>query len=645
MKITGKILLVTGLSLLFCVGLYCQNRIKEKFNVAEEKAAKNDPFVQLLGSGRVNNNCTTEKVYTITINIRGGEAYYTLYYAENELSQRDSDYDWLQRKNNGFAEIKKGECRGNNPSSSSNYNDIVSRINESKRNTEYIDKHNTLSKYINKGEVTVIESSTARNAQSDNISNSPVPKPVNRKLKKEIEINLSYLNEFLHDFYNPSSDKMDLCSYIERDFTDKTGLSPIDFFRLSNEKQREMTDLYNEIGQKYVDEANKIINENKKKFEEYLNKPEWMDIYNSVDNPQRFLSILNEAGRRNNNQLPSLIASDDKYYYLRLNNSDEMLSIAKQGNHIRLSPLGEASADFGLSKIESQIAGFGDNFREPSLQDVFVGGGVQYNLKSDGSFSDYSFYNDVSWSVGTRNAVKANLIDITHSSAPKLAVNRDATFYFEGLKYNIKGAVEGAVEISAPIQISHKKDGTTTVGATYAGSAGTDNRVKVDFVGAANMEMGENDVKMGVNIPLEKGTLNLGAKFEGNQEYTGVTVNSAINTKIAGVLKGQVGGKISGKIYTPIDTDVLLNQLPIEVEDKLYNSFLKNPNLQNSYRDEYQPMPNSTGGGVMQIPVKKDEWQKAADKLQYQIENRRKKEIPYQEPKTEWTEYVKPCKM
>ena len=82
------------------------------------------------------------------------------------------------------------ECSSNNDRSSSNnsqssfnYSDIMSRVSESRENADRINRENTTSRYFNPGEVKVIESSAAKDAESEKVSNAPIPKPVNRKLK------------------------------------------------------------------------------------------------------------------------------------------------------------------------------------------------------------------------------------------------------------------------------------------------------------------------------------------------------------------------------------------------------------------------------------------------------------------------------
>ena len=544
-------------------------------------------------------------------------------------------------------------------------NNGVSSSNENKANTAYIDQTNTLSNYINRGEVTVIESTVAKNGPSGDISSARVPVPVNRKAKSKAEINPNnkYLEEIRRNFYNSSGDEMDVCLYVRQDFWEQTKIHPNELFTLPEEKQREMVDLYNELGQKYADETNRIINENDRKFEAYLHKPEWSDIQNSIDNPQRFLSILNEAGRRNNNQLPALVASDDNYYHLRLNNSDEMLSIAKQGNHIRLSPLGEVSANFGMDRMRLQLAGYGGGSQmNPSLQNVFVGGGVQYDLKPDSSFSDYSFYNDVSWSVGTRTAVKANLIDITHSSAPKLAVNRDNTFYFQTEKYDIDVKGGASVEIKSPVDVVLYSDGKMEGGINFEDKDGNKKGIggnskpggKISVADKAPDKGGTGiggslggdaeGIEIGVSVPVGAAKAGGGIALRNNSENTEIRGKASVGTNYKGVpvqAKGEVEAGM--KVFKPVDLDNILNQLPVDVEDKLYNGFLKNPNLQNFYRDEY--LPNNYGGTSVRYPVPEKELKDATGKLHHRIENRRENEIPYEAPKPVWKEYVKPCRM
>jgi len=393
---------------------------------------------------------------------------------------------------------------------------------------------------------------------------------------------------------------MDLCSWIGRDFERITGFRPMEvLIGLSGEDQRRAIEFYNELGQKYADEANRRINEAKREFEESLNRPEWAEIYDKVENPQQFLSILNEAGRRNGNEIPQLLASDNDYFHLRLSNSDEMLSIAKQGDYIRLSPLGDASMNFGLGKIQSQVAGFGDNFREISLQDVFLGGGVQYNLRADGSFSRYSFFNDEDWSVGTRNYVKVNLIDITQASAPRLAVGEDNTFYFQGLnKTQMNVGLKGGASITNLMSVW----GDASTDGTFSASA-------------------------------------LAATVSHNHKTNERSVGAGASAGVAEVMV-----EAGFRTYDQPDIKRLLNQLPADVENKLYDAFLNNdnPNLRN-----FETCSNrGVHGELICVSIPDEDLRDAKRNLENQMNERKNNDVRPEAPRPFLPEsQIQPCRM
>jgi hypothetical protein len=428
------------------------------------------------------------------------------------------------------------------------------------------------------------------------------------------DLKVDELTDYVNKFFTNQDGKYDaqLCDLVDKTFTDKMGysLNQIAFKNQTPEEMQKAVDYYNRLGGKYADVANELYDDNMKRWKENLHTPGWEDICNSIDNPQKFVSILNEAGIRNNNQIPLPIASDEANYYMYLENKNEMLTVAKNGNNIIISPLEGTSLNTLLNSDKLKFTEEGTlsrNIKE-SAQMLYSENSVQYNLNQDGSFSNYSFLSNAKGKIGTKNLVKVDLIDITHAVAPKLALKEDKeTFYFQ----TSKTGVSVSAEIYGQINLKYKgiegfwgydiNNGNSEIGMNSPlktiVNIGPDRALTGGTVGI-NTEYGrssieingnETEVSVGISVPYNGVNAGMDVTYQKTSEYSRRTVKPSLTVKVGKTLN--VGGGIEFGLtnFKQSDMNYMLNVLPVEVSEKIYDAFLSNQDLQE--RNIYKKVP------------------------------------------------------
>ena len=350
-----------------------------------------------------------------------------------------------------------------------------------------------------------------------------------------------------------------LCDLVDKSFSEQMGYSPNQISFLSGSERRNAINSYNDLGERYAYKANEIYSNTVDDWKKRLKTPDWETIYNSIDNPQRFVSIISEAGARNDNHIPLPISSDTENFYFYLEGKNEMMTVPKNGSSFTLSPLDGGSID----RILQQSRVYGGAHIAGTVNSL---SGIQYDLNPDGSCSKY-LPRKTSTSVGLVGiSQKADIIDIKKINSPQLVFSEDKKVHINTSKpFSLYLTAE--MSVSTPISIT--TDGSTT---TTEVSAGKGFKVK-GSVTVSNS-----------NGRIEGGTLGGGVDFA----IAGVTAEGVIGKDKGGLkFSGNIGPfgeslEIGLKGFKQSDANYLANQLPMEVEKQLYNDFFNNPSMVNT---------------------------------------------------------------
>ena len=397
--------------------------------------------------------------------------------------------------------------------------------------------------------------------------------------------------------------QLDLCSFIYASFADLNGYSIGQIGYLSEAKKEEL----NKFVEKYVKKANEIYDNEFNEWKENLKTPDWETIYNSIKNPQRFASIISQAGARNNDHLPLPLASDSKNYYFYLEGKNELMRIPIDGSSFTFSPLGNADINNDILKTSRSHGG------SASINDNINLYAVQYSLNESGSCSSFNvLQGNASTKVGTGVSYEKNIIDIKRINSPRLNFSNEKTAYIDIKNMHIY--LSGEVSSSTPYLSALANDNEVTI------TAGGGELIKAEVSSTYDIRSGkvvENSFSIGVGSTTAGTDFSVGATV--GEDKLGV--KSSVSIGYA-TLSAEFG--IKG--FEQKDAAYIANQLPIEVEKKLYNDFFKRPDAINTLIYDTTKIPIAVGGGyVAEQPTRKltvEEINAVRDKINADIDKK-----------------------
>lgn len=397
-----------------------------------------------------NNFTTAEYIYELEISVNTGRngstkwESWSLYFDNSQECDKAVQY----MKNANIPRVqKKGPIRNPNYGSPQNNNNIVSIVNEN--NIERINRENTTSKYFNQGEVQIIESPII----SSNLTNSPVPKPRNRK-----QTNLDNQTPQKNDGLDRNS-----AIAIRNDY-------PV--LPTAQGTSRE--------------EINKYQEERIKKREVELKH--WTSIYESINNKQRLTTVLSQLIANNSGKMPTYVREMGNSYVFEDKENETVFFVRRDGCYIEqiktesFKIKGNFSSSFVGAEIDkgvelsaekkTKIWDFAQEAGKESpkwidLKDTGIEIGAkgttysiastQISIDNDGSAIKRTVIIDapsigVSGKLKIENigvAVKASLVSadgsLTYISSPMLDLNASRDFMIDQKEYGVKiGASVGA---------------------------------------------------------------------------------------------------------------------------------------------------------------------------------------------------------
>jgi hypothetical protein len=381
-----------------------------------------------------------------------------------------------------------------------------------------------------------------------------------------ISIDKEKVNNLVNQLFLGSPQNANLCDLVKMKFYDVIGYPPehIDIkATTSNDQKNKIAEYYNNLGKAYADYANYRWNVILEQWKKSLYIPSWTEIYNSINNPQKFVSILGEIGFINDDNLPVLLASNKNYFFLYIEKDNRMAAVQKSGNSLIFISLGGFSANFLLAQSR---AGFIYNNTELSIPNQLNSFSVlrKYNLKKDGSFKKISTGKKGSFTVETSGISHSiDLVDIESRSVPMLEYLDKETFIILTNKrsFTISGKTSASLKsIISPINAGIIFDERGNVKGGLLG-------IEAGIV-KANVEGEKTEAGYKGTTSVEVGIVGVEA--------------AAANNSISGGINLGKGVKTGVNLSIGIDnSDILrtLHSLPVEITKKVYIDFLNNPKL------------------------------------------------------------------
>ena len=337
-----------------------------------------------------------------------------------------------------------------------------------------------------------------------------------------------------------------LCELIVQTFVDMYGYNP----NLNGSMFRQNDDYkLREIENACISEANKICEGIEKEWEQHLNIPNWNDIYKSINNPQRFISLLTLTANTKSKELPEPFASDKDNYYMYIDNN--IISVSKNGQNITITPSGDKNEILRLDRAkflnpnDENSYSINENLNNSSLKYA----STEYSLKEDGSCSRISASSTRNYGTKIHDNFEINR---EKYDAPKLAVKNKDSFYFQTEKSGYYFSFD--FSFGSPVGFIKEEDGKM--------------KYYLDLV-VFNASVTPPDNSAAVST----GVLGLDIEIEDSNDSVKAGIGGGVSAGFA-----SFGGKI-GAMYSDIDIMPILDKLPVNMKKDLYNSFLQNNNM------------------------------------------------------------------